>query len=360
MLTRGLQVRSNAGASAQRLRRLPSPLVHESATGPPSVTLRPGLTSDAVQAFLRALAGGRAKLPAHVSASRFVSDVEELVAALYASTDTKEVKATVKKHGHFESFFAHHFDFATKADALGVAFERWRVDIAAHAQARRAFYKGQMWLGSYFCTQGSTSMSLNITRVERRPDFDDFVEAQLTFIANNANKEPTLGSYVVSGRMSAGGRTVSLRPVPDSWTKRPENFVMVGMEGTISKAERKGEDLVQFAGSVPILGCDSVVLSAQAPKGFGRAGGGSDYKALGVWAPMLLRLSIRLQTIRNLWREELQRSMKERASGKGTGITGLSELNMMKLLEVAKLGRVLTFELDGADGQDISIRLSGA
>eukprot|EP00933_Yihiella_yeosuensis_P005550 TRINITY_DN110089_c0_g1_i1.p1 TRINITY_DN110089_c0_g1~~TRINITY_DN110089_c0_g1_i1.p1 ORF type:complete len:606 (+),score=125.18 TRINITY_DN110089_c0_g1_i1:213-1820(+) len=228
------------------------------------LSLHPWRSVEGLKQFLRNLAeddvgDGGMPLPAHVSRSRLLSDIDFFVKSLDSSAGAK-AKTAIQRYGHFEAFFAYHWDVLVPADALQVAYEQWRRNPAFQTEATDALLEGQSWKGHYFCTQGRTNLQLDI--VEREiADGHEIVKADLTFTIEN-RKERVQGSYQVIGRLDPEGRSLKLDPIAGSWkdASAPKNFVMVGLSGVISGTD--DPNVRRFAGSVPIFGCDIFELYA--------------------------------------------------------------------------------------------------
>merc|ERR1712232_1546344 len=175
---------------------------------------------------------------------------------------------------------------ALAIDALEVAWQRWRQYTAVGVLGRDVFLKGQIWTGMYHCTQGPTSIHLEVKDVREHSsklDEGNWIEAELAFAvgADQADGKQTKGTYRVSGDFVQEGRTVILEPVPDSWKEKPSNFVMVGLHGVLTK-NGNVDGTHRFAGSVPIFGCDSFELKTPALDGDAVATSAAEIAAAGV------------------------------------------------------------------------------
>lgn len=294
-------------------------------------------------------------LPPHVRPDQVLADLDRLVLAL---DPAKAEERVVKKYAHFEAFFAYHWDWITPKDALEVTFERWRRDPAAQAQARGLFHAGQAWNGSYFCTQGRTLLSLEVLQV-RQEHGTESVEADLAFVIQSVNKS-VRGRYVVAGDLVPEGRVLALEPVPGSWKDKPNNFVMVGLQGVVSRPGGRSE--LHYAGSVPIFGCDSFELKshvqgteplaegeeaeelpAPAPSGPGRP----------LWNGALARLRRALDNNRRTWRRELQRLITQKASGGKKNVSS----QVQQIMEAVRSNGVMSFEVVDANGKTVVVQV---
>mmetsp|Transcript_149554 Transcript_149554/g.272304 ORF Transcript_149554/g.272304 Transcript_149554/m.272304 type:complete len:901 (-) Transcript_149554:88-2790(-) len=325
---------------------------------------------EGLRQLLRALAdpgnGKRpaARLPPHVRQDQLLRDAEKLTNALDAS------KAEVRKYGHFEAFFAMHWDWATPLDALQVTFERWRRAPETRQEAEMAFFKNQEWTGSYFCSQGPTQLQLQISKVTHEQN-RAIIEAELSFQLNakSKNQETVHGSYTVKGRVDPHGRALALDPVPGSWKSKPKNFVMVGLQGVVSKSAKTG--ILRYAGSVPIFGCDSFELQAKklwdkAPSdeatpsdsaGASAQASAADQTAAkrrAVWNSALARLAESLTLSQKKWRAELQHFIadKSQSGGKGNMTT-----QVQQLFEAARTAGLVSFELTTQDGEQVVVQM---
>jgi len=301
-----------------------------------------------------------ASLPFHVSRDRFLQDADRLARVLDAS------RADVKKYRHFEAFFAVHWDWGTPLDALQVTFEHWRHNPRAQEEAKGALYKGQAWQGSYFCTQGITSLSVEVTSVKHDAFGRPEILADLSFKLDSRKsqeKEAVNGAYVVSGTLDPAGRALVLDPVPGSWKVKPKNFVMVGLQGIVSYAGQAG--LLRYAGSIPIYGCDSFELTAKGmmdvpvPRQPPKLEAGLSAKALKVahqralWNSALARLAVSLENSQKRWRTELQNIIAENDAKKNSSSSS-SQNQMQQLLEAAQAGGIV---IKTPDGRQIEVKL---
>jgi len=333
----------------------------EKREGSTELQLSTGRSVEGLRQLLRALVdhgtGPQVWLPPHVRPDQVLTDVDRLVAAL------EPTRAVVKKYAHFEAFFAYHWDWATPIDALEVTYERWRHHPASQAEARGAFHADQVWNGSYYCTQGRTKLSLEVLQVNHEHG-REAVEADLTFIIETVNKT-VRGRYVVAGVVDPAGRALALEPVPGSWKDKPSNFVMVGLQGVVSRVGRRGE--LQFAGSVPIFGCDSFDLRSHVEgaqlsqpldeeqvepttaASLPAAGAGR-----GAWNGALTRLGRALDEHRKGWRAELQHLINQKASGKKNVSTQVSQL-----VEAVRNAGLMSFEMTTSNGKTVVVQLGG-
>jgi len=213
-------------------------------------------SAEGLRQLLMSLAGDscgeRARLPPFITSKQFLTDASRLLSNL------SPVKADVKKHSHFESFFSAHLDILTPADAVAATFEHWSQSAEVQAQTQGIFHSGQRWDGSYFCTQGETVLSLKVAEV-RHLEGHEIVVAEMSFKLQDAAGKEVQGSYLVTGAIESMGRVLVLDPVQGSWKDKPGNFVMVGLHGVLSRT-KQGQPT--YAGSVPIFGCDSFELFA--------------------------------------------------------------------------------------------------
>jgi len=167
-----------------------------------------------------------------------------------------------------------------------VAWQRWRQCPAVGALGRDVFSKGQSWTGVYHCTQGPTSIHLEVKEVRDNSSKHvegNWVEAELSFAvgADQADGKQTKGTYRVAGDFVQEGRTVILEPVPDSWQEKPSNFVMVGLHGVVTR-NGNVDGTHRFAGSVPIFGCDSFELKSSSANGDADATSAEEVASSGV------------------------------------------------------------------------------
>lgn len=346
MLERGLRVRREWQAEAvhawdeSELRK--GPKVGE---GPQRVNMGNGRSVEAFQQLLRSLSADSelslSWLPAHISPYQLVSEVTVLVNSLSASV--KEVK----KHTHFESFFAALWDRTHSLDALHVTFERWRRSTIMQTEAEHPFTVGQLWKGSYFCTQGPTSVTLNITSVESEIVAD--LRFQFQPRVQDSKTKGAVGTFTVAGRFESEGRFLSLEPVPGSWKQRPSNFVMVGLSGVVS--ERSGE--FRYAGSVPLSGCDSFVLSLL--KAAGEASTSLSQHTrndLLAYRAVLRGLNRAVDGARARWRRSLEDVISQKDATKKSVSTQVAQL-----VETAKNQGLLSFMTE--EGGELVVQIGG-
>eukprot|EP00397_Hematodinium_sp_SG-2012_P009610 GEMP01009701.1.p1 GENE.GEMP01009701.1~~GEMP01009701.1.p1 ORF type:complete len:727 (+),score=113.90 GEMP01009701.1:80-2182(+) len=101
--------------------------------------------------------------------------------------------------------------------------------------------KRLMLVGKYQCGVGSaTRFSMRFTTVSKTS-----VMAEFSFTLDGKN-----GVYLVEGSLK--GRVLTLKPVKDSWSKRPQGFSSIGVIGVLSKTPSK---VLVFEGSLLATGC---------------------------------------------------------------------------------------------------------
>mmetsp|Transcript_18328 Transcript_18328/g.51927 ORF Transcript_18328/g.51927 Transcript_18328/m.51927 type:complete len:835 (+) Transcript_18328:25-2529(+) len=353
MLEQGLQVRSSRPASptGAGVDDVLSAGADDEAESSSQIHLNPARSVEGLQQLLRALGddggGPSARLPPHVGPDLFLRDMERLVGSL----DLSKAGRLVKQFGHFEALVAYHWDWFTALDAVDVTFEHWRRSGKAQAEAADAFFEGQEWLGSYFCTQGPTALSLNVTQVSSRRG-RDHVTADLTFMIENEDSH-VRGVYEVSGQVDPAGRTAVLEPIPGSWKTKPQNFVMVGLQGVVSRAAGAGGEL-RFAGSVPIFGCDSFELRARGQKKGAPDGAEHIDQQTSLWNSALSRYIHALNEARQQWRVGLRQVIREKEAGT-KNITS----QVAKLVQAAKDAGVLSFDLKTSETGELVVELGG-
>lgn len=300
------------------------------------------------------------RLPSHVKQEQLLVDAEKLTVALEAS------KAEVKKYGHFEAFFSVHWDWATPADALQVVFERWRRAPETQKEARYAFFKGQIWTGSYLCTQGPTQLNLEVTKVLHDSDGQAEIEADLSFQlktkkGKKGEKEAVQGAYSVAGRIEAQGRALVLEPVSGSWKTKPSDFVMVGLQGVVSRSGQK--DYLRYAGSIPIFGCDSFELTSKRltevpapapPPAAVEEPAAQHQRAL--WNSALSRLAESLTAAQKRWRVELQALIAD-GMGKAKSKKISDTAQVQQLFKAARTAGLVSFELTTSDGEQFVVKI---
>jgi len=114
-------------------------------------------------------------------------------------------------------------------------------DAGAPPVARREllFQAEQVWTGEYECPQGTTSLRLRIRTVH-----DDVVNAIFEF---HHAPSGSFGQYEIGGRLDPRSRHVLLSP--RTWIVHPHDYIMVGMDGTVSSL---GDT---FSGRITQEGC---------------------------------------------------------------------------------------------------------
>mmetsp|Transcript_69736 Transcript_69736/g.163729 ORF Transcript_69736/g.163729 Transcript_69736/m.163729 type:complete len:218 (+) Transcript_69736:1655-2308(+) len=211
-------------------------------------------------------------------------------------------------------------------------------------ESEGVFKEGQSWQGSYYCTQGRTAFSLDITEATVVGGKEQ-IRADLTFTIVKKSKNVT-GTYEVLGQLEPAGRSLVLDPVPDSWKAQPKNFVMVGTQGVVSGVD-DGTGRAVYAGTVPIYGCDSFELFSKAP-----APDAQEAELNSPWNGALRRLSEAIDSNRQMWRAVLQRLISEKPPSKPNQV--------VQLFEAARnAGHMLSVEFTTAGGEEIVLQLQG-
>jgi len=386
MLEQGLRLRPGperrSEDAALGLETEDSSRMRKDTDSPTEMQLSTSRSVEGLRQLLTALAGrsGQAvfQLPPHLRREQVIADIARLGQALDPALSEQRV---VKKFAHFEAFFAFHWDWLTPVDALEVAYERWRNDPTVQGETKGAFFKGQVWNGSYFCTQGPTSLTIKVTSVEFQSG-QEIIQAELSFVIETKSKKATKGSYTIEGVLESEGRAVAFDPVPGSWKDRPSNFVMVGLQGVMSKV--RGE--LVFAGSVPIFGCDSFELKAtevsgkakDTPATFADTNGDADRDALTsinrltevpksvsfpAWSSVLTRLRRVIEDDRGRWRKDLQRLITDKDGGASKGEIKFSSgkglaSQVEQLMMVARKAGLMSFEMTTPNGQTVMVQLN--
>jgi hypothetical protein len=97
------------------------------------------------------------------------------------------------------------------------------------------------WRGDYICAQGNTALALTI-----EPRADGMLSALFHFEAAPDNPDVPTGCYEMQGRYTPATREVAFGP--QRWLRRPQNYVMVGLEGHLSSDGSEIQGLVQGPG----------------------------------------------------------------------------------------------------------------
>ncbi|CAE7384034.1 unnamed protein product, partial [Symbiodinium necroappetens] len=222
MLEQGLRLNSFA-----RRQELLEQGPRKSQKGDSYVQLNAFRSVEGLKQMLRALMPGLSRpylqLPAPLTHARVLADLDHLVTTLDVShLQPEDQEKVVKRYGHFEVFFVDIWDWRTAIDSLQLLYELWREDRVMQKEVDGVFKQGQSWQGSYFCTQGRTQFSLDITEVTSVGGKDQ-IRADLTFTIVKKDKNVT-GIYEVSGILEPAGRSLVMEPIPDSWKAQPKNF----------------------------------------------------------------------------------------------------------------------------------------
>jgi len=320
--------------------------------------------------LLTALAGGSGQavfqLPPHLRREQVIADIARLGQALDLARWEDEV---VKEFAHFEALFAYLWDWLAPVDALEVAYERWRNDPEVQSEAKGAFFRGQVWSGSYFCTQGPTLLTIEVTSVEFKSG-QEIIQAELSFVIQSKSKKATKGSYTIKGVLESEGRAVALDPVLGSWKDKPDNFVMVGLQGVVSRVH--GE--LVFAGSVPIFGCDSFELKATdvsskakhtsttlqdedtlAPSGLTEVPASASFQA---WSSVLTRLRRVIEDDRGKWRKDLLRFITKKDTEGGIKFGNVASQVEQLMMAAAKKAGLVSVKMKGPDGKTVMVQLN--
>ncbi|CAK9003909.1 Soluble guanylate cyclase 88E [Durusdinium trenchii] len=286
--------------------------------------------------------------PAHMSQARVLTDLDYLVTTmnvgLLAAEDQEKV---VRRYGHFEIFFADLWDWRAPVDSLQVLYEQWRQSPVMQEEAKGIFQEGQSWQGTYYCTQGRTKFSLDVTEAHLNDGHEE-IRADLTFTIAKKGGNVT-GIYEVLGRLEPRGRGLNLEPIPDSWKVQPKNFVMVGTQGVVSLTD-DGTGRHLYAGTVPIYGCDSFELytEAKAPEEH-RGPALWNHWINSAWNGALQRLVDTIDINRQSWRRVLQRIMTEKPK--------TSSNDVAQIFEAARQAGLVSVEFTGANGDWEQYRL---
>jgi hypothetical protein len=100
------------------------------------------------------------------------------------------------------------------------------------------FALGQTWVGTYHCAQGETNLMLHIVDVDG-PDLRALFEF-------DHPPSGAAGLFEMKGSWTVDHRSVTL--MPTRWIKKPENYVTVGMRGTVSVGGQRFMGLVDGPG----------------------------------------------------------------------------------------------------------------
>jgi WD40 repeat protein len=106
------------------------------------------------------------------------------------------------------------------------------------------FAPRQIWSGHYFCSQGRTSLALQITLVQ-----GNAVDAVFAFSHTESSAS---GSYQVSGWYDPTRRRLAL--LSGAWIRQPPGYRSVDLSGTVSA------DGSTFAGSMLASGCSTFTV----------------------------------------------------------------------------------------------------
>lgn len=84
------------------------------------------------------------------------------------------------------------------------------------------------WHGTYTCLQGNTALSLTV-----EPRKDGTLGALFHFEAAPDNPAVPTGCFEMSGRVDPASGRLELRPL--RWLRRPADYLMVGLDGRLSR-----------------------------------------------------------------------------------------------------------------------------
>jgi hypothetical protein len=124
-------------------------------------------------------------------------------------------------------------DIATRLSARS---DRSASEGEAHEQDA-PFISGDSWAGSYYCSQGTTRLTLRISRGGSR------VQAVFSFATSTGPK----GAFIMNGEYDESAR--HLRLEPGDWVQQPAGFTTVGLDGAVS------QDGQSYSGTVLGIGC---------------------------------------------------------------------------------------------------------
>jgi hypothetical protein len=103
---------------------------------------------------------------------------------------------------------------------------RWSRDVV-----EAPFERGDRLSGHYVCAQGRTELTLVIEDV-RGEDVGALFE--FDYPGGGGAHTPASGSFRMRGSVDAGSR--ALRLDGDRWVEQPDGYVMVGLEGKVSRS----------------------------------------------------------------------------------------------------------------------------
>ncbi|MBX3190611.1 MAG: hypothetical protein KF819_26660 [Labilithrix sp.] len=120
----------------------------------------------------------------------------------------------------------------------------------ARANDRPPFEVGDRFVGYYYCAQGRTDLTLEITALD-----GDAIVADFAFdFPGGAGRPPAAGRFVTRGRFDRAKRSLEMQQ--EIWIDQPPGYVMVDLVGTLSPSGA-------YRGSV--VGPDCSSFSLQAP-----------------------------------------------------------------------------------------------
>jgi hypothetical protein len=335
MLEQGLRVRADSAASvAERNIELGEEVSTSEARFKTSMIY----TVEGFQQFLRSLAASAAtqslgssplqlQLPPHVHLSDVLAEAEVLIRAI-----SDPSQKDIKRYVHFDQFFTFQWEYLLPLDALDVAFQYWRLDLAQSSLKHDFFHEHETWEGLYHCTQGPTNFRLKIRDVTRRAsgarDGHDHVvriEADLSFEASTLSSSGTLVAgryeYRVAGELDVRMHSLRLDPVRDSWKQTPpEDFIMVGLHG-LATPNGNTDGSHRFAGEVPSFGCDSFELKLRRSPATSQDAAAATPTA-SPQSALLARLSQAIILARDEWRDELDALLVRESNAKKKASSG--------------------------------------
>ena len=107
------------------------------------------------------------------------------------------------------------------------------------------FVGGQVWTGTYVCSQGETALWLHIVTVTGN---DVRATFEFAHVPSGAH-----GEYELGGRYDPHNRALVL--TPGRWLSQPPNYISVGMSGRVS-SDRK-----RFQGKITEPSCGAFIVS---------------------------------------------------------------------------------------------------
>ena len=126
--------------------------------------------------------------------------------------------------------------------------------LTSYAGLNNPFAPGQVWKGSYTCSQGKTALTLRIKDVSfaaMETDLGEAYSIDAVFDFNYRNRTAA-GAFYLTGAYYPETDVATFDP--GEWIRRPRGYMTVGMDGTVT------DDGQAYSGRILFKGCKSFSL----------------------------------------------------------------------------------------------------